>query len=137
LLIPAIPIPFLPTPTTLTLSLPILAILILSLLTPAILTLFLLTLTILTPFLPALIILTPSLLAPSILAPFLLTLLNIIYNLIGRQLPHNPNFININNLNIFNAELKVKFKWETYFNKKLINFIFKIQWFKTTFTRQK
>jgi len=60
------------------------------------------------------------------LALFLLALFNIIYNLIGCRLPHNFNFVNINNLNIFNIELKVEFKWETYFNKKLINSIFKV-----------
>ena len=98
------------------LSLPTLAILTLSLPAPAILTLSLL----------ALAILTLSLLALSILASFLLALPNIIYNLIGRRLPHNPNFININNLNIFNAELEAKFKWETCFDEKLINSIFKV-----------
>ena len=91
-----------------------------SLLTPTILILFLLTLTtpalsllalvILTPFLPALAIPTLFLPAPFILALFLPALPNIIYNLIGRRLPYNPNFINVNNLNIFNAELEIEFK---------------------------
>ena len=102
----------------LTLSLPALAILIPSLPAPAILTPFLLAL--------ALITSTLSLPAPFILALFLPAPPNIIYNLIGRQPPHNHNFININDLNIFNTELEVKFKWETYFNKKLINSIFKV-----------
>jgi len=106
------------TPATLTLSLLAPAILILSLLTPTILTLSLLALTPTTP--------TLFLLAPSILVLFLLAPSNIIYNLIGRRLPYNPNFININNLDIFNAELEVEFKWETYFNEKLINSIFKV-----------
>jgi len=143
---PATPILFSLAPAILTLSLltlvilipslPTLAILILSLLAPAILilslpalatlTLSLLALAILTLSLPALATPTLSLLAPSILALFLPALLNTIYNLIGRQLPHNPDFININNLNISNAELEAEFKWETCFNKKLINSIFKV-----------
>ena len=90
---------------------PALAILILSLLAPATLTLSLLALTTLILFLLAL----------TILALFLPTPLNIIYNLIGRQFPHNPNFINVNNLNIFNIELEIKFK-VPYYNV-LINFL--------------
>ena len=94
----------------------------------AILILFLPAPVILTLFLPALITLILSLLAPapSILTLFLLAPPNIIYNLIGRRLPHNLDFININNLNIFNIELKAEFKQETYFNEKFINSIFKI-----------
>jgi len=117
---------FSPAPAILTLSLLIPTIPILSLLTPIILVPSLLALAIPTPSLPALIILTPSLPAPSILALFLPALPNIIYNLIGRRLPHNFNFININNLNMFNVELEAEFKWETYFDEKLINSIFKV-----------
>jgi len=122
----AILIPSLLTLATLTLFLPAPAILTLSLPALAILTLSLPALAILTLSLPALATLTPSLPALSMLALFLPAPLNIIYNLIGRRLPHNPDFVNINNLNIFNAELEAKFKWETCFDEKLINSIFKV-----------
>jgi len=91
-------------------SLPAPVILILSLLALATPTPSLPALATLTLSLPALAILTLSLPAPSIPALFLPAPLNIIYNLIGHQLPHNLDFVNINNLNIFNAELEVEFK---------------------------
>ena len=88
-----------------TLSLLALATPTLSLLALAIPTLFLLVLAT-----PTLFLLVPSILALFLPALFIQYLPNIVYNLIGRRLPHNSNFVNINNLDISNAELEAKFK---------------------------